>query len=94
MCVLAAGFTLASVLKNQSAFQQFLVKNLSLSSSAATLLLNTPVSLREVINCHHYTQTSPQPQSCTCSFISPQLTYAHWYGLFLFHFWCQLLSNY
>ncbi|XP_028269247.1 ATP-binding cassette sub-family A member 2 isoform X3 [Parambassis ranga] len=42
------GFTLASVLKNQSAFQQFLVKNLSLSNSAATLLLSTPVSLREV----------------------------------------------
>ncbi|XP_063752505.1 ATP-binding cassette sub-family A member 2 isoform X2 [Eleginops maclovinus] len=42
------GFTLASVLVNQSVFQQFLVRNLSLSSSAASLLLNTPVSLREV----------------------------------------------
>ncbi|XP_053182105.1 ATP-binding cassette sub-family A member 2 isoform X5 [Scomber japonicus] len=42
------GFTLASVLKNQSVFQQFLVKNISLSDSTASLLLNTPVSLREV----------------------------------------------
>ncbi|XP_042278447.1 ATP-binding cassette sub-family A member 2 isoform X1 [Thunnus maccoyii] len=42
------GFTLASVLKNQSVFQQFLVKNISLSNSTASLLLNTPVSLREV----------------------------------------------
>uniref|UniRef100_A0A671VTM3 ATP-binding cassette sub-family A member 2 n=1 Tax=Sparus aurata TaxID=8175 RepID=A0A671VTM3_SPAAU len=35
-------FTLASVLKNQSVFQQFLVKNLSLSNSTTSLLLNTP----------------------------------------------------
>ncbi|KAM8759875.1 ATP-binding cassette sub-family A member 2 [Acanthopagrus schlegelii] len=42
------GFTLASVLKNQSVFQQFLVRNLSLSNSTISLLLNTPVSLREV----------------------------------------------
>ncbi|XP_039660213.1 ATP-binding cassette sub-family A member 2 isoform X1 [Perca fluviatilis] len=41
-------FTLASVLKNQSVFQQFLVKNLSLSNSTTSLLLNTPVNLREV----------------------------------------------
>ncbi|XP_037633283.1 LOW QUALITY PROTEIN: ATP-binding cassette sub-family A member 2 [Sebastes umbrosus] len=44
------GFTLASVLKNQSVFQQFLIKNLSLSNSTSSLLLNTPVSLREVYN--------------------------------------------
>uniref|UniRef100_A0A8C9YSP4 ATP-binding cassette sub-family A member 2 n=1 Tax=Sander lucioperca TaxID=283035 RepID=A0A8C9YSP4_SANLU len=43
-------FTLASVLKNQSIFQQFLVKNLSLSNSTTSLLLNTPVSLREVMS--------------------------------------------
>ncbi|XP_078141495.1 ATP-binding cassette sub-family A member 2 [Centroberyx gerrardi] len=42
------GFTLASVLKNQSVFHQFLVRNLSLSNTTASLLLNTPVSLREV----------------------------------------------
>ncbi|XP_068460547.1 ATP-binding cassette sub-family A member 2 isoform X2 [Clinocottus analis] len=42
------GFTLASVLKNQSLFQQFLVQNISLSNATSSLLLNTPVSLREV----------------------------------------------
>ncbi|KAK2902562.1 ATP-binding cassette sub-family A member 2 isoform X1 [Channa argus] len=42
------GFTLASVLKNQSVFQQFLVQNLSLSNSTSSLLLNTPVSIKEV----------------------------------------------
>ncbi|XP_040010575.1 ATP-binding cassette sub-family A member 2 isoform X1 [Xiphias gladius] len=42
------GFTLASVLKSQSAFHQFLVKNLSLSNSTTSLLLNIPVSVREV----------------------------------------------
>uniref|UniRef100_A0A8C2W9Q7 ATP binding cassette subfamily A member 2 n=1 Tax=Cyclopterus lumpus TaxID=8103 RepID=A0A8C2W9Q7_CYCLU len=46
-------FTLASVLKNQSVFQQFLVKNLSLSNSTTSLLLNTPVSLREVSHCYY-----------------------------------------
>ncbi|XP_026178352.1 ATP-binding cassette sub-family A member 2 isoform X2 [Mastacembelus armatus] len=44
------GFTLASVLKNQSVFQQFLVKNLSLSNATSSLLLNTPFSVREVYN--------------------------------------------
>ncbi|XP_037337766.2 ATP-binding cassette sub-family A member 2 [Pungitius pungitius] len=42
------GFTLASVLKNPSVFQQFLIRNLSLSNSTTGLLLNSPVSLREV----------------------------------------------
>ncbi|XP_068617160.1 ATP-binding cassette sub-family A member 2 [Brachionichthys hirsutus] len=42
------GFTLASVLKNQSVFHQFLVKNLSLSDATSSLLLDSPVSLREV----------------------------------------------
>uniref|UniRef100_A0A669CRM0 ATP-binding cassette sub-family A member 2 n=1 Tax=Oreochromis niloticus TaxID=8128 RepID=A0A669CRM0_ORENI len=42
-----SSFTLASVLKNESVFQQFLIKNLSLSDSIANLLLNTPVSLGE-----------------------------------------------
>ncbi|KAI4820255.1 hypothetical protein KUCAC02_028239 [Chaenocephalus aceratus] len=45
------GFTLASVLVNPSGFQQFLVRNLSLSSSTASLLLNTAVSLPED-HCH------------------------------------------
>lgn len=47
-CVWVAGFTLASVLKNPPVFQQFLVRNLSLSNSSSSLLLNAPVSLREV----------------------------------------------
>ncbi|KAM4578194.1 ATP-binding cassette sub-family A member 2 isoform 1-T1 [Fundulus diaphanus] len=42
------GFTLASVLKDQQVFQQFLVRNLSLSNSTASTLLNSPVSLQEV----------------------------------------------
>ncbi|XP_053276075.1 ATP-binding cassette sub-family A member 2 isoform X1 [Pleuronectes platessa] len=42
------GFTLASVLKSQSAFHQFLVKNLSLSNSTSSMLLNIPVSIKEV----------------------------------------------
>ncbi|XP_016898579.1 ATP-binding cassette sub-family A member 2 isoform X2 [Cynoglossus semilaevis] len=42
------GFTLASVLKNQSAFHQFLEKNLSLSNSTSSLLLSIPLSVREV----------------------------------------------
>ncbi|XP_023814646.1 ATP-binding cassette sub-family A member 2 isoform X3 [Oryzias latipes] len=41
-------FTLASVLKNQTLFQQFLVRNLSLSSSTASALLNSTVSLGEM----------------------------------------------
>ncbi|XP_041642863.1 ATP-binding cassette sub-family A member 2 isoform X1 [Cheilinus undulatus] len=42
------GFTLASVFRNQTSFQQFLLKNLSLSEPTSALLLHTPVSLREV----------------------------------------------
>ncbi|KAM8886615.1 ATP-binding cassette sub-family A member 2 [Spinachia spinachia] len=41
-------FTLARVLKNPSVFQHFLVRNLSVSNSSTGLLLNSPVSLREV----------------------------------------------
>ncbi|XP_075902997.1 ATP-binding cassette sub-family A member 2 [Nelusetta ayraudi] len=41
-------FTLASVLNNQSDFQHFLVRNLSLSNSTASLLLNTPLNTGEV----------------------------------------------
>lgn len=48
-CVLRADFTLASVLNNQSDFQHFLVRNLSLSNSTASLLLNTPLNTGEVI---------------------------------------------
>ncbi|KAM6965213.1 ATP-binding cassette sub-family A member 2 [Aplochiton taeniatus] len=44
------GFTVGSVLKNQSLFHQFLVRNLTLSNATASLLLDTPVSFREVHN--------------------------------------------
>uniref|UniRef100_A0A096MGE2 ABCA2 n=1 Tax=Poecilia formosa TaxID=48698 RepID=A0A096MGE2_POEFO len=42
------GFPLAAVLKNQEGFQQFLVRNLSLSNSTASTLLNSSVNLQEV----------------------------------------------
>uniref|UniRef100_A0A672YJR4 ATP binding cassette subfamily A member 2 n=1 Tax=Sphaeramia orbicularis TaxID=375764 RepID=A0A672YJR4_9TELE len=41
-----SSFVLASVLKNQTSFQQFLVKNLSLSDATAGLLLNTIHNLK------------------------------------------------
>ncbi|XP_052335102.1 ATP-binding cassette sub-family A member 2-like isoform X2 [Oncorhynchus keta] len=44
------GFTVASMLKNQSVFRQFLVRNLSLPNNTASLLLSTPVNLKEVFN--------------------------------------------
>ncbi|XP_030646875.1 ATP-binding cassette sub-family A member 2 [Chanos chanos] len=44
------GFTVGSVLRNQSVFQQFLVRNLSLSNETASLLLSSPVNLKEVYN--------------------------------------------
>ncbi|XP_027890739.1 ATP-binding cassette sub-family A member 2 isoform X3 [Xiphophorus couchianus] len=42
------GFPLAGVLKNQEGFQQFLVRNLSLSNATASTLLNSSVNLQEV----------------------------------------------
>uniref|UniRef100_A0AAY4B7N1 ATP-binding cassette sub-family A member 2 n=1 Tax=Denticeps clupeoides TaxID=299321 RepID=A0AAY4B7N1_9TELE len=44
------GFTVGSILKNQSVFQQFLVRNLSLANDTASLLLSSPVNLKEVYN--------------------------------------------
>lgn len=41
------GFILASVLENQTFFQQFLINNLSLTDSTASFLLNTPISVTE-----------------------------------------------
>uniref|UniRef100_A0A4W4H9Z9 ATP-binding cassette sub-family A member 2 n=1 Tax=Electrophorus electricus TaxID=8005 RepID=A0A4W4H9Z9_ELEEL len=41
-------FTVGSLLRNQSLFQQFLVQNLSLTNDMAQLLLSTPVNLKEV----------------------------------------------
>uniref|UniRef100_A0A3P8X9U6 ATP-binding cassette sub-family A member 2 n=1 Tax=Esox lucius TaxID=8010 RepID=A0A3P8X9U6_ESOLU len=42
------GFTVASVLKNPSVFHHFLVRNLSLSNDTASLLVSTPINLKEV----------------------------------------------
>ncbi|KAI4880963.1 hypothetical protein NFI96_013715 [Prochilodus magdalenae] len=44
------GFTVGSVLRNQSVFQQFLIRNLSLANDTASLLLSSPVNLKEVYN--------------------------------------------
>ncbi|XP_069039700.1 ATP-binding cassette sub-family A member 2 [Lepisosteus oculatus] len=44
------GFTLGSVLRDQAMFQQFLVRNLSLSNDTAALLLSSPINLKEVYN--------------------------------------------
>ncbi|KAL7836826.1 hypothetical protein AOLI_G00281100 [Acnodon oligacanthus] len=44
------GFTVGSVLRNQSMFQQFLIRNLSLANDTASLLLSSPVNLKEVYN--------------------------------------------
>uniref|UniRef100_A0AAR2KNL7 ATP-binding cassette sub-family A member 2 n=1 Tax=Pygocentrus nattereri TaxID=42514 RepID=A0AAR2KNL7_PYGNA len=43
-------FTVGSVLRNQSMFQQFLIRNLSLANDTASLLLSSPVNLKEVYN--------------------------------------------
>ncbi|KAL0979073.1 hypothetical protein UPYG_G00180180 [Umbra pygmaea] len=45
-----AGFTVASVLKNQSVFHQFLVRNLSLLNETASQLLFTPINVQEAFN--------------------------------------------
>ncbi|XP_016137357.1 ATP-binding cassette sub-family A member 2-like [Sinocyclocheilus grahami] len=44
------GFTVGSVLRNQSMFQQFLIRNLSLTKDTASLLLSSPINLKEVYN--------------------------------------------
>ncbi|KAG9261960.1 ATP-binding cassette sub-family A member 2 isoform X2 [Astyanax mexicanus] len=44
------GFTVGSVLRNQSVFQQFLIRNLSLANDTASLLLSSPINLKEVYN--------------------------------------------
>uniref|UniRef100_A0A672N7S3 ATP binding cassette subfamily A member 2 n=1 Tax=Sinocyclocheilus grahami TaxID=75366 RepID=A0A672N7S3_SINGR len=41
-------FTVGSVLRNQSMFQQFLIRNLSLPNDTASLLLSSPINLKEV----------------------------------------------
>ncbi|XP_052449004.1 ATP-binding cassette sub-family A member 2 isoform X3 [Carassius gibelio] len=44
------GFTVGSVLRNQSMFQQFLIRNLSLPNDTASLLLSSSINLKEVYN--------------------------------------------
>lgn len=44
----STGFTLSSVLKNQTSFHHFLINNLSLTDSSADLLLHTPISITQV----------------------------------------------
>uniref|UniRef100_A0A8B9GZR9 ATP-binding cassette, sub-family A (ABC1), member 2 n=1 Tax=Astyanax mexicanus TaxID=7994 RepID=A0A8B9GZR9_ASTMX len=43
-----SSFTVGSVLRNQSVFQQFLIRNLSLANDTASLLLSSPINLKEV----------------------------------------------
>nr|XP_023696475.1 ATP-binding cassette sub-family A member 2 isoform X2 [Paramormyrops kingsleyae] len=57
------GFTLGSVLRNQSAFQQFLVGNLSLPNDTAGLLLTSHVNLKEVYNLLFGSYPGPGPHS-------------------------------
>uniref|UniRef100_A0A673ZFD4 ATP-binding cassette sub-family A member 2 n=1 Tax=Salmo trutta TaxID=8032 RepID=A0A673ZFD4_SALTR len=62
---------LASVLKNQSVFHQFLVRNLSLPNDTASLLLSTPVNLKEV--CDPVTCTHTHTHTHTLYLPSPHL---------------------
>uniref|UniRef100_A0A673ZE05 ATP-binding cassette sub-family A member 2 n=1 Tax=Salmo trutta TaxID=8032 RepID=A0A673ZE05_SALTR len=64
-------FTVASVLKNQSVFHQFLVRNLSLPNDTASLLLSTPVNLKEV--CDPVTCTHTHTHTHTLYLPSPHL---------------------
>ena len=69
------GFTVGSVLKNQSEFRQFLVRNLSLPSDTAGLLLSTPVNLSEVwppIASHRTPHLSPQHPECQTLYRQPE----------------------
>uniref|UniRef100_A0A665TKW0 ATP-binding cassette sub-family A member 2 n=1 Tax=Echeneis naucrates TaxID=173247 RepID=A0A665TKW0_ECHNA len=62
--------TLASVLKSQSAFHQFLVKNLSLSDASTNFLLNIPISVKEVA--FKNTQTYFTVSGCSTWLCLPQ----------------------
>uniref|UniRef100_A0A8C1W4H8 ATP-binding cassette sub-family A member 2 n=1 Tax=Cyprinus carpio TaxID=7962 RepID=A0A8C1W4H8_CYPCA len=67
------GFTMGSVLRNQSMFQQFLIRNLSLPNDTASLLLSSPINLKE--DCV-FTSTSffLQPRSDSSAFEGILLT--------------------
>uniref|UniRef100_A0A8C2BIA4 ATP-binding cassette sub-family A member 2 n=1 Tax=Cyprinus carpio TaxID=7962 RepID=A0A8C2BIA4_CYPCA len=66
-------FTVGSVLRNQSMFQQFLIRNLSLPNDTASLLLSSPINLKEVC---FLTSTSffLQPRSDSSAFEGILLT--------------------
>lgn len=57
------GFILASVLENQTFFQQFLINNISLTDSTASFLLNTPISVTEVHSLIFGTSSKEEAQS-------------------------------
>jgi len=74
--VSASGFTVGSVLRNQSMFQQFLIRNLSLPNDTASLLLSSPINLKEV---SLLTSTSfiLQPKSDSSAFEIQIMTQRH-----------------
>lgn len=76
MHVSASGFTVGSVLRNQSMFQQFLIRNLSLPNDTASLLLSSPINLKEVC---FLTSTSffLQPRSDSSAFEVQIMTQHH-----------------
>uniref|UniRef100_A0A8C2JBW8 ATP-binding cassette, sub-family A (ABC1), member 2 n=1 Tax=Cyprinus carpio TaxID=7962 RepID=A0A8C2JBW8_CYPCA len=69
-------FTMGSVLRNQSMFQQFLIRNLSLPNDTASLLLSSPINLKEVC---FLTSTSffLQPRSDSSAFEVQIMTQRH-----------------
>uniref|UniRef100_A0A672R3J8 ATP binding cassette subfamily A member 2 n=1 Tax=Sinocyclocheilus grahami TaxID=75366 RepID=A0A672R3J8_SINGR len=69
-------FTVGSVLRNQSMFQQFLIRNLSLTKDTASLLLSSPINLKEVC---FLTSTSffLQPRSDSSAFEVQIMTPRH-----------------
>uniref|UniRef100_A0A9J7XGT8 ATP-binding cassette sub-family A member 2 n=1 Tax=Cyprinus carpio carpio TaxID=630221 RepID=A0A9J7XGT8_CYPCA len=69
-------FTVGSVLRNQSMFQQFLIRNLSLPNDTASLLLSSPINLKEVC---FLTSTSffLQPRSDSSAFEVQIMTQHH-----------------
>uniref|UniRef100_A0A8C2GV03 ATP-binding cassette sub-family A member 2 n=1 Tax=Cyprinus carpio TaxID=7962 RepID=A0A8C2GV03_CYPCA len=72
-------FTVGSVLRNQSMFQQFLIRNLSLPNDTASLLLSSPINLKEVC---FLTSTSffLQPRSDSSAFEVQIMTQHHLLG--------------
>uniref|UniRef100_A0A8C2D8D4 ATP-binding cassette, sub-family A (ABC1), member 2 n=1 Tax=Cyprinus carpio TaxID=7962 RepID=A0A8C2D8D4_CYPCA len=76
------GFTVGRVLRNQSMFQQFLIRNLSLPNDTASLLLSSPINLKEVC---FLTSTS--------FFLQPRSDIGNIYVSLLIHAQKQLLGG-